>query len=266
MSTLLALLCPTVLAIVGVTVAQLHGVGFWASLLGSAPTGWAVSLFWEGSSVLFWWRGHNSWVERIAKWTATLALVTGMTAESVKPLLMSAIAASTGDRVLGVLEGQSSAGHWISQTTLKKALTLTGTAPPDWFFETVAWISTLAMPTLYGLTLMLVVMAGREFRRGLIPVAEPPTLHPPEFPPPSAAQQHLRDRPSLEIAEELMARLRRRYGRNKTKLKAIAIETGVSAIKLAQLQAYGKSQNARNRLRRGDLLRIEEQLGEDADA
>ena len=71
----------------GIVVAQVHGGPFWVGLFGSAPLGWVVSIFWEGTSMMLWWRGERAALPRLVKWLATGALVAGMAFQSAAPLL-----------------------------------------------------------------------------------------------------------------------------------------------------------------------------------
>jgi hypothetical protein len=164
-------LLPAGVAASGIAVAQLHGVGFWIGLFGAPVLGWAVSLTWEAASVWLWWRGDRTWPHRLAKWAATAALVAGMVVQSAGPLLTRAADADAGRVVLEILAGQTAAGHWISQTTLKRALATTTAGAgtilaglPPWALHAIAGATVALMPALYALALLAVVTIGREWR------------------------------------------------------------------------------------------------------
>lgn len=159
---------PAAIALSGITVAQLHGVGFWIRLFGDPAIGWAVSLTWEGASVWLWWRRDSDFARRSAKFLATGALVLGMAVQSAAPLLTAATEAEAGKTVLEILQGQTEAGNWISQTTLKAAFAASGGLPPGVLIG-VAWATAFIMPALYGLAILALVTMAREWNSGVAP-------------------------------------------------------------------------------------------------
>lgn len=157
-----AAILPCAIVASGITVAQLHGVGFWMRLFGEPWIGWTVSLTWEGASVWLWWRRDKDFARRSAKYLATGALVLGMAAQSTAPLLTAATEAEAGKTVLEILQGQTEAGNWISQTTLKTAFAASGGLPPSVLIG-VAWATILIMPALYALAILALVTMAREW-------------------------------------------------------------------------------------------------------
>lgn len=157
-----AAILPAAIAASGITVAQLHGVGFWIRLFGDPVLGWAVSLTWEGASIWLWWRRDSDWSRRAAKYLATSALVLGMAAQSTAPLVKAASESKAGQTVLEILQGQTEAGNWISQTTLKAAFAASGGLPPGVLLS-MAWATALIMPALYGLAILALVTMAREW-------------------------------------------------------------------------------------------------------
>ena len=165
---LAAAILPCAIAASGITIAQLHGVGFWIRLFDDPAIGWAVSLTWEGASVWLWWRRDSDWSRRAAKYLATGALVLGMAAQSTVPLLTAASESKAGKTVLEILQGQTEAGNWISQTTLKMAFAASGGLPPS-VLTGVAWATAFIMPALYGLAILALVTMAREWNSGVAP-------------------------------------------------------------------------------------------------
>ncbi len=161
---------PLAIAAAGIVLAQVAGVGFWIALAGLWQ-GWLASLTWEAASVWLWWRGDRGWRGRplglrTAKWAATFALMFGMLAETAGPVAELALEEfgreGTGREVLAILKAQAEAGHWTSQTTLKKAMSAAEASP--WLPALKALGAAVLFPALYGIALVALATAGREWR------------------------------------------------------------------------------------------------------
>ena len=154
---------PLLIAAAGIALAQIHGGPTWVALFGSPELGWTASITWEAASVWLWWRADRTWAHRTAKWAATLALMGGMVAPSIAPLLSGAARTETARAVLDVLRGQAAAGHWVSQRALIRAAAASEGAPP-WALQASALAAALAIPALYALALLALTTVSREAR------------------------------------------------------------------------------------------------------
>jgi len=172
---------PLFIAASGIVIAQVHGAPAWIALFGSVWIGWAVSLTWEAASVWLWWRGETTWTQVAGKWLATSALVAGMIRQSLLPLLAEGGAARVATKGLDILGQQSTAGHWVSQTTLKRLLQAQHGAPA-WTFDATAWASVITMPGLYFLAILALTSASKDWSdhhpttRPVVSAVNPSTL------------------------------------------------------------------------------------------
>lgn len=169
---------PLAIAGAGITVAQLQGGPFWVFLFRSAWLGWAVSIFWEASSVWLWWRGDRTWRHRAAKWVATLALVGGMVAQGAGPMLaelerrgaLAATAEKLGDALDGVLEMAVDQKRRGWKETIEKAMDgmieasgrIAAQGRATAVLQAAGPASIVIMPALYALAILALTTVARE--------------------------------------------------------------------------------------------------------
>ena len=182
---------PIGIAFSAITIAQVHGAPFWIALVGSESLGWGVSLTWESSSIWLWWRGDSGVIYRLAKWTATLALVLGMLTQSVGSVLnlaetkeTKAVAMTQIGRLLeDTLSMAKNQGRRGWQGTINEALGIIGrvaTEPPQqkqdsapglhlppWMLRwVIAPMTVVLFPALYALGILAIKTIGQETPMG----------------------------------------------------------------------------------------------------
>ena len=204
---------PTVVAVAGITLAQVHGGPFWVSWFASPFLGWSISLTLETASVWLWWERDCHFRYRFAKYGVTGVLLAGMIAHGVGPILSereATVATEEGvaeairteratlNKLLVAAVDQERRGWKNSIDDSRERLAQLGAqslslvvasssrlALPKWAVSPAAWLAAILFPLLYGLAL-LAVQTLSELSRTVppkIPVKIPVNSGSSELPP-----------------------------------------------------------------------------------
>lgn len=165
---------PLFLAGLVLILCQIQGAPFWISATGSMGSGWAFSIAWETGSVWLWWRGDRRWWPRAMKWGCTLALVSGMVAESAGPKFAAAMTAAASAWQAAVLAGFVQDGNWYHPRVLGATLDEAVSRAPDLLQGLSALFLLVMLPPFYALGLTAIRMVAAEIGAG----AEPPEPKP----------------------------------------------------------------------------------------
>ena len=175
---------PAVVAVAGITLAQVHGGPFWVSWFASPFLGWSTSLTLETASVWLWWEWDPRLRYQFAKYGVTGVLLTGMIAHGVGPILSEReVTVVIGKGIAGAIQmeritlnkllvaavDQERRGWKDSIDDSRERLARLGAqslslvaasssrlALPKWAVSPAAWLAAILFPLLYGLALLAV--------------------------------------------------------------------------------------------------------------
>ena len=156
-------------------ICQVRGAPYWVGAAGSVWMGWVISIAWEAGSVWLWWRADRAKWLRLTKWVCSLALVSGMVAESAGPRLSAALEAGAAAWAAVVSGGFVADGNWMHPKALAAVLSRFVEQAPELLEAGSAVSLAVLMPAFYAVGLTALTVVAREWRGAANGVADAAT-------------------------------------------------------------------------------------------